>query len=84
MSDFPLLYARSVNGLFFTGNTVTRSDLFEPWHPNKFTFNIGYSKNVVIIGNKIGKRVLGRNILLEKMNKKELQTDADDLQLLLK
>ena len=78
-SDYPILYAVSVDGLSFKNNTVTRSFAFTPWYPEKYTFRIEASKNVEISGNKFGKDVLGKNILLKGMKREELNLKNTDL-----
>lgn len=71
--DYPVLYARSVDNLTFTGNTLQRSYLYEPWHPRKTSITLEACKNVNIKENQIEKEVLGQNIRLEKMKKSELK-----------
>ncbi|UOB18446.1 alpha-1,3-galactosidase-related protein [Abyssalbus ytuae] len=71
-SDYPILYAKSVNGLIFKGNSITRSYDFKPWHLNKHNFLLDACKNVEISKNKIDKDVLGKNGLLKSMQKDEL------------
>jgi polygalacturonase len=61
------VYALSVDGLKFKGNTINRSNLFTPWHHNKQTFTIDGCKNVTITSNIIGDDVLGKNVLLKRM-----------------
>ncbi|PCI31562.1 MAG: alpha-1,3-galactosidase B [Flavobacteriaceae bacterium] len=72
-SDYPILYAKSVDGLKFNDNTITRSFDFEPWHSQKHNFLFDACKHVEISGNKIGKDVLGKNILLKNMSIHELK-----------
>lgn len=68
LADYPLLWALSTDSLSFVGNTVVRSHLFEPWHPNRQTFTIDACKNVVIGANIFDDEVLGRNVLLKRMS----------------
>lgn len=70
--DYPVLYAKSVDGLAFTNNTITRSTRFKPFHPNGFMFTFNACKKVFITGNVLQGDVLGKNINLEKMAVKEL------------
>jgi len=72
-SDYPIIYAKSVDGLSFKNNTVTRSYDYKPWHSQKFSFVLDACKNVEIVNNKIGKDVLGKNILLERMSLNDLK-----------
>ncbi len=78
-SDYPILYAKSVDGLSFKNNTITRSYDYKPWHSQKYNFLIEACKDVEISGNKIGKDVLGKNILLKNMSTKELRINNDEL-----
>ncbi|RUA10267.1 MAG: alpha-1,3-galactosidase B [Flavobacteriia bacterium] len=70
--DYPVLYARSVDGLKFINNTLTRSKKEKPWRNVKYNFFLDACKNVEISGNKIGNDVLGKNILLKDMRPEEL------------
>jgi hypothetical protein len=77
-SDYPVIYAKSVDGLVFRNNTITRSYEYQPWHPSKFSFIFDACRNVEIAGNKIGDDVLGKNILIERMAAGEMQiSDAE-------
>ncbi|RED26396.1 hypothetical protein BD847_0314 [Flavobacterium cutihirudinis] len=78
-SDYPILYAVSVDGLSFKNNTIKRSFAFTPWYPEKYNFRIEACKNVEISGNKIGKDVLGKNILLKGMQPTELNLKNTEL-----
>ncbi|MBQ8811663.1 MAG: hypothetical protein IJZ70_05085 [Bacteroidales bacterium] len=51
--DYPIVYARSVDGLKFSGNEVVKTDSYRPvlWHRNMFTFE--GCRNVVIDDNVI-------------------------------
>ena len=70
--DYPVLYAKSVEGLVFSNNTLIKSDRFKPFHGRKFTFSFEASKNIKIKGNHFTGDVLGKNISFEKMDKKEI------------
>jgi hypothetical protein len=70
--DYPVLYARSVDSLSFTGNSLVRSNLYQPWHPRQTSITLEACKNVIIKDNQIAKDVLGQNIRLDKMKKSEL------------
>jgi len=75
--DYPVLYAKSVDGLVFAGNKLIRSHLFTPFHPRKYGFSLLSCRNVEISGNSIGEDVLGKNILLDGMQTKDLQLDME-------
>lgn len=77
--DFPVLFARSVDGILFTGNTITRSYTFEPYHNRQYTFTFEYCKNTTIKGNQFSDDLLGKNILLKKTAEEALKTDSTDL-----
>jgi len=71
--DYPVLYAKSVDNLTFTGNTLTASRRYQPWHPRKFSVSLESCKEVIIKDNVIDPGVLGRNIQVAGMKKKDLQ-----------
>ena len=73
--DYPVLYAKSVDGLKFINNTLTRSNRFTPFHSRKYTFSFESCKRVEITGNLFKGDILGKNISFEKMNKKEIKVD---------
>nr|WP_321486635.1 right-handed parallel beta-helix repeat-containing protein [uncultured Draconibacterium sp.] len=77
--DYPLLYALSVDELSFTGNTVTRSYDFEPFHNPLYTFSIEYCKRINITGNNLSNDVLGNNIYLKKTPINQLKTDIESI-----
>ncbi|WP_430815301.1 alpha-1,3-galactosidase-related protein [Carboxylicivirga sp. RSCT41] len=78
-SDYPVLYALSVDGLSFKNNSISRSYNYQPWHFQKHTFLLDACKNVEISGNRISKDVLGQNILLKRMAVSELVLMNDEL-----
>lgn len=49
--DAPLLYAKSVDGLTFTGNIVRHNEDYKPFHKNRFTFRLQRTRNVTIENN---------------------------------
>lgn len=75
--DYPVLYAKSVDGISFNNNTVTRSHRFKPYHHRKYTFTFEASKNISITGNTFPDDLLGRNILLKWTNKDELKLGGE-------
>lgn len=70
--DYPVLFARSVNGIFFEKNTVTRTHRFEPYHSRKYTFSFESCKNATILDNTFSEDLLGKNVLLKWTDEKEL------------
>jgi hypothetical protein len=70
--DFPVLFARSVNGITFSNNTLTRSKQFEPYHNRKYTFSFEACKNIDLSGNIYNGDILGKNVLLKWTSKNEL------------
>ena len=75
--DYPVLYAKSVNGISFNNNTVTRSIRFEPYHKRKYTFTFEGSKNISILGNTFSDDILGKNIQLKWTDKSELKCSSE-------
>ena len=75
--DYPVLFARSVEGIAFTNNNITRSNRFEPYHHRKFTFSFEACKNATISGNTFSEDVLGMNILLKWTPEKELKVTPE-------
>lgn len=70
--DYPVLYAKSVDNLTFTGNKLTFSQRYQPWHPRKYSVSLEFCKKVIIKDNVIDPRVLGRNIQISGMKKKDV------------
>lgn len=75
--DYPILYAKSVQGLSFTNNTLIKSNRFKPYHYRKSSITLEYCSKVRINGNKAIGDVLGRNIELHKTAKGELQLKGE-------
>jgi hypothetical protein len=69
--DYPVLYAKSVDGLNFTGNTLIRSTMFTPIHSRKAGLTFDACRKVTISGNKFAGDVLGKIVSLENMQKSE-------------
>ncbi|MCK5775155.1 MAG: alpha-1,3-galactosidase B [Bacteroidales bacterium] len=78
-SDYPIIYANSVEGLQFINNTIKRSKAYTPWHSNKNSFLFEACQQVEISGNEIGKDVLGLNVLLKRMRIEELNINNTEL-----
>lgn len=71
-ADYPVLFARSVDGLRFVNNTIVRSRAYAPWHPNTHMVWLEACKQVEIAGNTLGEDVLGRDIFLRNMAASDL------------
>ncbi len=69
--DYPILYAKSVSGLVFKSNTLTRSYRFEPFHSRKYSISLDYCTDIEIMDNSFGQDILGMNISLKGTSKKE-------------
>ncbi|MCK3686363.1 right-handed parallel beta-helix repeat-containing protein [Maribellus sp. YY47] len=76
--DYPVLFARSVDGITFNKNELFRSYTFEPYHARQYTFTFEYCKNVQIRNNQFSNDLLGKNILLKKTAVSELDSDVSD------
>jgi hypothetical protein len=70
--DYPILQAKSVDGLVFNNNIIKRSYELQPFHSRKSGISLNACLNVKVQDNEIVGDVLGNNISLENMNKKEL------------
>ena len=75
--DYPLLYARSVDGLIFSGNKIIRSKRFQPFHGRKVSFTFEYSHNVNITGNIFEEDALGKSIRLVNTPGSSLKVGKD-------
>jgi hypothetical protein len=73
--DYPVLYAKSVDGLSFTGNSLIRSTRFEPFHVRKVMFTLENCLHVTIAGNTFTGDILGKNIALIGTSRKQLKLD---------
>jgi hypothetical protein len=75
--DYPVLYAKSTDGLIFSNNTIIRSTHFKTFHPRKFMITLDACKNVEIKKNKLIGDVLGKNIKLVATRPVELKLDKN-------
>jgi hypothetical protein len=73
--DFPVLYAKSVEGLTFTNNKLIRSSRFQPWHKRKWMLTFEACRKVQVSGNTFKGEVLGKNIRLVNTPPSELALD---------
>ena len=71
--DYPVLFARSVNGITFNNNSLKRSTRFEPYHQRKFTFSFEACKAIKISGNTFSEDILGKNIQLKWTPENQLE-----------
>jgi polygalacturonase len=71
-SDYPVLYAKSVDGLTFSGNRLIRSRFFEPVHGRKATLTFEACRGVRVERNQLGEDVLGRNVVVKDTPEVEL------------
>jgi hypothetical protein len=62
--DYPVLYAKSTEGLYFNNNTIKRSTRFTAYHWRKFMITLEACKKVEIMRNKLEGQVLGKNVKL--------------------
>ena len=65
--DYPVLYAKSVEGLTFSDNTMIRSNKFTPFHSRKAGITLDACSKITITGNKAQGEVLGKTVKLENM-----------------
>lgn len=79
--DYPVLYAKSVDGLTFIKNKLIRSKALKPFHPRKYGITLNGCKQVLIQDNDVDQSVLGKNIYLENMDLKELLLGDDEYRL---
>lgn len=75
--DYPVLYAKSTSGLLFKDNTISRTNDLTPSSGNKNTFRLNGCNQVVIEGTRFEGEVLGRNLFLENMKKKQVRFTKD-------
>ena len=75
--DYPILYAKSVDGLVFNNNKLTKSERFTPFHPRKVSFSFEYCENVKMVDNSFSGEVLGKNISLVGMKKRDVKIGKD-------
>lgn len=70
--DYPVLYAKSVQDIWFINNSIDRSYRFQPFHQRKDMLTFEACRQVKVTGNQIGNDVLGKNIRLLQTPGKEL------------
>lgn len=62
--DYPVLFAKSVDGLSFLNNRLIRSYKYEPYHHNHSGFIFEYCLNVELKNNLLSGDILGKDIQL--------------------
>lgn len=72
--DYPMLYAKSVDGIRFNSNKIARSHEFEPFHARKHCLNFEACLNVEVKGNVFEGDILAKDIWLEKMDVKQINS----------
>ena len=72
MFDYPVLFARSVRDLKFTGNKLERTKTYEPFASNKATFWFDGCRNVLMNGNTYSDDILGKNVKMFHMKPSDL------------
>lgn len=82
--DYPILYAKSVDGLKFTGNRIIRSHELKPFHYRKDAFTLDACQRVEIRDNKVEGDVLGTTIKCENMSPKQVKVGRREYFKLLK
>lgn len=70
--DYPVLYAKSTEGLVFARNRLIRSQQFTPFHARKATLTLEYCRGVRIDGNQFEGEILGKNIRLQETPETEV------------
>ena len=71
--DYPILFARSVDGLTFSDNTLIRDTTYQPYHYRKEGITLEARKSVVISNNKIEGDVLGRTVKFDRMKSSDIK-----------
>ena len=70
--DYPILFAKSVDGIYFINNTLYRSNEFQPFHYNKFGVKLIGCKNAFIGNNQEIGDILGKSVIIEQMDPGEV------------
>jgi len=73
--DFPVLYAKSADGISFTGNKLIRSHRFLPFHHRRSIFTFENCLNISIKANSFESDVLGKNVTLASTPLKQVKLD---------
>ncbi len=73
--DFPVLYAKSTQGLIFNNNIIQRSTKYAPFHYRRYMITLEGCKKVQVLQNQLSGDVLGKNILLKDTPVAEVKKD---------
>jgi polygalacturonase len=76
--DYPVLYAKSTQGLVFKDNTVIRTHDLAPQSENKRMFYFNGCSDVRISGTKLEGDILGKNVRMENMGKGDLKLNGPE------
>lgn len=76
--DYPILFARSVEGLSFNQNVIRRSIGLSPFHKRKAGISLEACKKVEIKDNWVDEDVLGKQITFFNMSSKEIKLIQPD------
>ncbi|MCF0074324.1 right-handed parallel beta-helix repeat-containing protein [Dyadobacter sp. CY261] len=71
--DYPVLYAKSTQGLIFKDNAVVRTNALSPQTEHKQMFYFNGCSDVAISNLKLSEDVLGKNVKLENMPANQLK-----------
>ncbi len=74
--DYPVLYAKSTQGLIFSNNQIIRTKELVPQSGNLNMFWFNGCSDVALTGLKLEGEVLGRNIRLENMPKENIKVSG--------
>lgn len=75
--DYPILFARSVDGLSFLNNKLIRDTTYQPYHYRKEGITLEACRNVRIGGNNAEGDVLGWKVRLDNMRKRNVKFSAE-------
>lgn len=75
--DYPVLYAKSTEGLTFTDNTIERTLEITPFTTNQHLFRLNGCKNVIINNLHYKGEILRKDILLDNTSKNFLTASPE-------
>lgn len=73
--DFPVLYAKSVDGIRFSNNRIIYVDSNNQRHPSRYNLTFDKCRNIQVKGNDFASDVPGRNLRLINTGRDELALD---------
>lgn len=76
--DYSVLFARSVGGLRFTGNTLVRTYDYKPFY-RKFNLAFDGCRDVVVADNSLSRDFPGRNIVFMNMRLSDIVQSGREL-----